>query len=388
MMKILQAFDFLSLPHGGGTVDIVYKLSKALVQRGHEVTICTGDYELDYKYLSGLKDVGLKIYHSYINKHGVYLMPGLSELEIQDYDLIHMHCYRSIQNVMLVQKANLHGVPYIIDAHGSTVVHTGCKKLLLDMFDLWFGTSIVDRAKFVIAETETGINEWKRLGVDNSKIRLQHPLLDTGEFAVLPDKGTFRKKYRIGDEFMVLFLGRLHPAKGIDILIDAIQILQEQDIHCKLVIAGHDDGAMESLVNRIEMYPVDWKPDVLFTGFISGAEKMSALVDADVLVQPSRNEAGARPSLEAIMAGTPVVVSRDTGAGQEIAKMDGGLLFENGDASSLAHAIRCTMDDLEATRVRTGKAREYIGMNLSLDRQVEQYEKLYREAVLQQNGYM
>ena len=67
-MKILQAFDFLSLPHGGGTVDIVYKLSKALSARGHEVTLCTGDYEVDYKYLSGLGDVGLKMYHSSVFK--------------------------------------------------------------------------------------------------------------------------------------------------------------------------------------------------------------------------------------------------------------------------------------------------------------------------------
>jgi glycosyltransferase involved in cell wall biosynthesis len=292
-----------------------------------------------------------------------------------------MHCYRSIQNVMLAQKANLHGVPYIIDAHGSTIPRTGSKKLLLDMFDLWFGTSLIDRARFVIAETETGADEWAKLGVDKNKIRLQHPLLDTGEFTPLPEKGTFRKKYHIGDKFMVLFLGRLHPAKGIDTLIDAVQILQGQDISCKLVIAGQDDGAMESLMNRIEMLPVNQQPDVAFTGFITGRDKLSSLVDADVLVQPSRNEAGARPSLEAIMVGTPVIVSRDTGAGREIAGMDGGLLFESGDASSLAGAIRCIMDNREAARIMTGKAKEYIEMNLSLDRQVEQYEKLYQEAI-------
>ncbi|MBU0980495.1 MAG: hypothetical protein KJ709_06830, partial [Nanoarchaeota archaeon] len=82
-MKILQAFDFLSLPHGGGTVDIVYKLSKALSARGHDITICTGDYELDTDYLRSLSDAGveLKMYHSYFNKHGIYLMPRLAKLD-------------------------------------------------------------------------------------------------------------------------------------------------------------------------------------------------------------------------------------------------------------------------------------------------------------------
>ena len=101
-MKILQAFDFLSLPHGGGTVDIVYKLSKALAERGHDITICTGDHELDCKYLCGLDDVGIKLYHSYYNKHGIYLMPKLARIDVKDYDVIHLHCYRSIQNLSLI----------------------------------------------------------------------------------------------------------------------------------------------------------------------------------------------------------------------------------------------------------------------------------------------
>ena len=63
-MKILQVFDFLSLPHGGGTVDVVQKLSRALTKRGHEVTICTGDYKLDLDYLDSLGKVKIKIFRS------------------------------------------------------------------------------------------------------------------------------------------------------------------------------------------------------------------------------------------------------------------------------------------------------------------------------------
>jgi len=219
-MKILQAFDFLSLPHGGGTVDIVYKLSKALAKRGHDITICTGDHEIDYKYLSGLGDVGLKLYHSYFNKHGLYLMPSLTGIDVRNYDVIHLHCYRSIQNIILARKAVAYGVPYIIDAHGSTVPRSGSKKLLLNMFDLLFGLSLVEHAKFVVAETEVGVAEWGKLGANRDKIRLQHPLLDTSEFGTLPSRGSFRRIHNIGDEFLVLFLGRVHQAKGIETLID------------------------------------------------------------------------------------------------------------------------------------------------------------------------
>ena len=117
------------------------------------------------------------------------------------------------------------------------------------------------------------------------------------------------------------------------------------------------------------------------TGFLDSEDKLSALVDDDVLVQPSRNEAGARPSLEALMCRTPVIVSRDTGAGEEIAKFDGGLLFKSGDADELANAIQEIIDHPDEAMARTDKAKAYIEANLSLDKQVGEYEKLYEEAV-------
>ena len=379
-MKILQAFDFLSLPHGGGTVDIVYRLSKALSVRGHDITICTGDRELDTGYLYGLTDagVGLNVYHSYFNKHGIYLMLGLLGLDIRGYDIIHLHCYRSLQNVILAQKATIYGIPYIIDAHGSTVPRTGSKKLLLDVFDLVFGRSLIERAKFVIAETEIGVAEWEKLGASRDKIRLQHPLLDTSEFAVLPERGAFRQVYGLGDTPIVLFLGRIHQAKGIETLIDVVDILRSKGTKIMLVIAGSDDGYKDTLLEIVKARLVSWQ--VLFTGFISGQDKLSALVDADVLVQPSRNEAGARPSLEAIMCKTPVIVSRDTGAGREIAKFDGGLLFKSGDAKELAMAIQEIIGEPDKAKARTERAKEYIEANLSLDKQIGEYEKLYQEA--------
>lgn len=359
-------------------MDIVSMLSMALSKRGHDVTICTGDHELDINYLQGLGNVGLKMYHSYFNRHGIYLMPDLLKLDIRNYDFIHLHCYRSIQNIVLTQKAIASRVPYIIDAHGSTVPRSGRKRLLLDTFDLLFGQTLIEYAKFVIAETEVGIAEWEKLGARREKIRLQHPLLDTSEFIMLPERGSFRRWYHAGLSPIVLFLGRIHKAKGLDTLLYAFrQFVQDRD--ARLVIVGQDDGykaAVEKLARELD---IDYK--VMFVGHLSGVHKLAALVDADVLVQPSRNEAGARPSLEAIMCGTPVIVSRDTGAGKEIAKFNGGLLFKADNAGELADAIQEIVDKPEDARARTEKAKGYIETNLSLDKQVGQYEKLYQEVV-------
>lgn len=377
-MKILQVFNFLSLPHGGGTVDIVYKLSRALVKRGHEVTVCIGDFKLDQDYLKSLENVNVKVYHSLLNMHGLYIMPSIAKLDITDFDVVHLHCYRSFQNAVICYKAKKYNVPYIIDAHGSTVDLVGGKQVVRRLYDLVFGYKSLRNASRVIAETEVGVDEYKKLGVDLNKIVLMHPLLDTEEFTVLPPKGLFREKYDIRSPFIVLFVGRIHWAKGIETLIEAVRF---KDV-C-LVIVGQDDGFKATLKEMAIERGILNK--VLFTGFLAGEEKLSALVDADVLVQPSKNEAGARPSLEAMLCDTPVIVTKDTGAGKEIARFDGGYLVEYGNANELSNTIRHIKGNFDEVQEKTQRAKEYIRANLSLDKQVGKYEELYGEVIKQES---
>jgi glycosyltransferase involved in cell wall biosynthesis len=373
-MRILQVFDFLSLPHGGGTVDIVYRLSQALAKRGHEVTICTGDFELDR-----IDRVNLKVFRSYFNKHGFYIMPSLFKFDVGDYDVVHLHCYRSFQNIVLCSLARHAGKPYIIDAHGSTVELPGRKQLVRKLYDGAFGYKDLKYASRVIAEAEIGILEYKKLGVDSEKIVMLHPFIDIEEFNNLPKDGLFREKYNIKEKYVVMFLGRIHWAKGIDFLLDSFTILNRDREDVRLVIVGQDDGYKLTLEKTIAIRGLSDK--VLFIGFLSGQAKLSALVDADILVQPSGNEAGARPSLEAILCDTPVIVTRFTGAGQEIEKMDAGCLVEYGNRNKMAFAIQYMLDFPEESEIKTQKAKQYIKANLSLDKQIVKYEELYEEVV-------
>ena len=376
-MKILQVFDFLSLPHGGGTVDIVYKLSRALEQRGHKVTVCIGDYRLDQDYIDSLVNVKVKVLRSWLNLHGLYIMPNIVNLDVGDFDVIHLHCYRSFQNAVICHKARKYNIPYIIDAHGSTVDLNENKQIVRKLYDLFFGHKSLENASRVIAESEVGVGEYKKLGVDSNKIALIHPLLDTEEFDVLPQTGYFRNKYNIEERFIVLFVGRVHWAKGIEVLIEAVYKLNRCDV-C-LAIVGQDDGFKLTLEKMTAERGISDK--VLFTGFLTGDDKLSALVDADVLVQPSKNEAGARPSLEAILCNTPIIVTKNTGAGKEIASFDGGYLVEYGNANELSSTIQYILEHPNEAEVKTKKAKDYIRANLSFNKQVKKYEGLYEEVM-------
>jgi len=390
-VNILQVFDFFSLSHGGGTVDLLYYLSRDLSNRSHNVVLYTSDYKLDRDYIKSLEGVKVYPFHSQLDIAGLHVMPGIisqSRKSIKEFDVIHMHCFRSFQNLVLHHYATKYGIPYIVDAHGSAPrIIAGRKSPMVFfkwLYDVLVGYRILRDAGMLVAETQVGADEYIKLGARPERITLIHPPVDADEFSELPAPGVFRQKHKIGDRKVVMFLGRINWIKGIDFLVESFALLAKQKQDVVLVIVGTDDGYKQVLEKHINDLGIQDR--VLFTGFLGGTDKLSALVDADVLVQPSVYEQGARPSLEAILCNTPVIVSRNTGAGEDIRKMDAGYLVEHGDVNGLRGAIQRIFDNPDEARIKTQKAKEYIKTNLSLTTQTEKYEKLYEEVIENNKG--
>ena len=385
-MNILQVFDFFSLSHGGGTVDILYHLSRSLSSRGHNVVLYTSDFKLDKDYIQSLEGVKGYPFHSRINMAGLHVMPGIiaaSRKSIKDFDVIHMHCFRSFQNIVLHHYATKFNIPYIVDAHGSapriTVGRKGPMFYFKWLYDVLFGYRILRDAAGLVAETQVGAAEYVELGARPEAITVIHPPINSGEFAHLPSPGKFRQKYSIAEKKVVMFLGRINWIKGMDFLVDSFALLASQREDIILVIVGTDDGYKRVLDKRIDDLGI--RDKVIYTGFLGGKDKLSALVDADVLVQPSIYEQAARPSLEAILCDTPVIVSKNTGAGEDIREMDAGYLVDHGDVNGMKDAILHIFANLDEVRAKTQRGREYIKKNLSLDAQMDRYEQLYREVI-------
>jgi glycosyltransferase involved in cell wall biosynthesis len=308
----------------------------------------------------------VKIFHNWFRLGGTCIQPSLFKLDIRDYDIVHLHCYRSFQNVILSQKALKYHIPYIIDPHGSSLKFG--RRLPKSLYDKVF-SKLINGASKIILETNVSENEdW-----DKDKVEIIRSVFDVGEYSLIPQAGLFREKHNIKVP-IILFVGRINKIKGLDFLLDSFSLFLKS-IDARLVIVGQDDGYKSELEHRI--YQLGISNKVLFTGFLSGDDKKSALVDADMLVQPSMYEAGARPSLEAIMCNTPVIVSRNTGAGREIKEMDAGYLVEYGDKYELCEAIRYVLDNENDVKEKTWRAKEYIESNLDLERQIDKYEKLY-----------
>ena len=193
-MKILHAFDLFT-PRGGGTVAVIHKISRALSKKGHEVTIYASDYKLDKDYIASIPEVKVFTVPCLSKAGNYYYMPAMdAELKkhLRDFQVVHLHCFRSYQNIKIHKYAVKYNVPYIIDAHGSlprtSEQAKNFKWLLKCIFDITIGNRILRDAGKVIAETTKAVEEYREFGVEDnehapkSKLRCSK-LLRLGHFA-------------------------------------------------------------------------------------------------------------------------------------------------------------------------------------------------------------
>ncbi len=383
-MKILQVNNVFSPVHGG-SAEIPYHLSKELARRGHEVTVYTSDSKLTLEHINSIPEVSVHAFKTWLDSANLFVSPGIikkAKEETANFDIIHMHSYRTSQNIAVHHYAEKYGIPYIVDAHGSLLRIQGkrdLKYLLRWLFDVTFGYNILKGASRVIAQNELAIGEYKEAGISLERIVMLPLAFDTEEFSHLPSLAQFRNKYGIKEKHIIMFLGRINWIKGLDFLVESFYELTRLRDNVILAIVGPDDGYKATLEKEIDKLGLSDK--VLFTGFLGGEEKLSALVDADIVVQPSRYEQAAWAPIEAVMCGTPIIVTKHTGSAEDVSRIGAGYLVEYGNKGELVETIQKILDDPSEARAKAQKAIEYIRANLSLTKKIEDYEKLYMECI-------
>lgn len=363
-MKILQLNPaFYPAFAYGGTVNSSYIISKALVKRGHDVTVYTSD-SIDKHTRQRdlyLEHEGIKIYYfrnvsNLLAWHRYLFYPGLVSAirdNIKKFDIVHLHGARNFQNIVAMHYATKYGIPYVIQPRGSLPLHSG-KHNLKRMYDVVWGYRILKDAKGIIASTSQEAEQAIKLGMDENKIYIIPNGIDPSKYETLPQRGEFRALYNIpSDAYVVLFLGRLHPIKGIDLLIRAFKIVSKNMDNCLLVIAGPDDGSLSELKALAEELNLHEK--VLFTGPIYDEEKLFAYVDSDVYVLPSLYESFSNTVLEAWACGTPVIVTESCAISTAV--KEAGIIVKH-DSNELAEGInKILLDDtLSKECCRKGKA--------------------------------
>ncbi len=374
----------------GGTVNVAYNISKELAKRGHEVTVYTSD-TLD-------KDSRQKENFAVINDIKVYYFKNISNRlawarfvlntgvisalrkNINDFDIIHLHGLRNFQNIFCYYYAKKHNIPYIVQAHGD-LPYANQKVLIKKAIDSIIGYRLLRDAYKVIALNKTEADQYKKMGVSEKKIEIVPNGIDLSEYESLPERGQFRNKYRINNnEKIILYLGRIHKTKGIDLLIKAYSKLVKNMEVLRLVIVGPDDGCLFELKKRIDELGIEEK--VIFTGPLFNHDKLSAYLDADVLVYPGIHEIFGLVPFEAIICGKPVIVADNDGCGEIVKEADCGYLVRYGDVEGLKNQILYVLNNIEEAKKKVLQGQRYIYKNFAWGEIIKKVEYAYENRLI------
>ncbi len=270
-----------------------------------------------------------------------FRMPSLGRVarrqtELADAVLLH-GMWTDVDRVVSRECRRL-GIPYLVYTHGTftrwALAHHGPKKIAY--FPLFERVVLAGAAGIVLSNDEEA-SELRRRGIDVPLRRIPGGVdLPEGPD---PLAGTELLE-RIAGRPFVLCLARLHPQKGLDVLIDAFAAALA-DRGFVLVLAGPDgEGHGPGLVARAERHGIADR--VLFPGLVTGDEKEWLLRNAAIYAQLSRSEGHSVAVLEALAHGLPMVLT-EAAAFPELAGGDAAALTEL-DAGAAATILQRLAD--------------------------------------------
>lgn len=316
-MLILQASPHYAPDwHYGGPPRVLATYAKALRALGHDVEVLVPSATLRGSAPVEGEVGGIAVH--FFNAHPNFLARWYwnfspSELStwlrrnLHRFDVVHLAQTRTLLNVLVRREAKLLGVPYVLSSFGSLPRRSGWMKA---GYDLIFTRHLTADAALTLGQTKHELEEYLVYGGARDRTRLLPLAIDMDEIPFGPRTGRFRSSIGVeaGDR-LVLFLGRLHETKGIDLLLGGFKVLADRDPRARLAIVGHDCGFASQLASKIDELGIATRVHV--SGPIFGPERFEVYADADVYcITPRVFEETSLASLEALACGTPVVTNR------------------------------------------------------------------------------
>ena len=395
-MNVLHVIPSFA-PRYGGPIVAAVGLTRELARRGHAVTVATtnvdGPGELDVPLSRPVPMDGVDVWYFPIQRPRWYhfsapMGRALRRL-VRESDVVHIHSVFLWPTTVAAFWCRRLGVPYVVHVAGSldpaslAKRYEGRRVSAVSRAKKWLYLKTLGRhdlggAAALHLTSEVELESARRLRFSNGR------LIPLGADAPPPpgvdDRATVDQTYpSLQGRQVVLFLGGLHPIKGLDVLAAAVGSLAESRDDFSVIVAGSGAAKYEAEVRAI--YDRNGLSErTVFTGMVLGDEKWRLLRAADVFVLPSRHENFGVAVVEAMASGTPVVISDQVGIHSEISESGAGLVTTL-DPTDVAAAIGRLLDDPDAAK-RMGKAGEALAARrYSWERVASDVEALYEEVV-------
>lgn len=306
----------------GGMNVYVLQLAKELARRGRRVDVFTRHHDPDDPQTVHLED-GARVVHLDAGPYGAgkydlanYIPEFLAALrdfrraDGADYSLIHSHYWLSAQAGATLSRE--WGRPHFVTFHtlAKTKMRARAGESEPPLRHSIETRAMRDADKIIVSTREEGEDVVRLYGAPGDKVEIVPAGVDLGAFAPV-DKSAARRELGIRERGVLLYVGRLEPLKGIEILLRALTLMEcGNDI--RLLVVGGGGSAGDAEMERLKALAAELgiAESVTFTGSVPQSALPTYYSAADAFVLPSHAESFGLAALEAMACGVPPVVSR------------------------------------------------------------------------------
>ena len=376
-LRILAALQYY-LPHRTGVPIHVQRVAEALVQRGHQVTILAARHSIDLPRDETINGVRIVRLWAPIRVSRGMIMPAYPWAAwglIRVHDVVWLHT-PMLETSLMALLTRLAGKRLIATHHGDLILPPG----LFNRFVRWFTFMnyrfMARRAARLIAYSHDYADHSYYLKPFRDRVSVIYPPIEVPE----PDAervAELRARWQNSGGPVIGYAGRFVQEKRPDLLIRALEVINQTFPQTRVVFAGEYDIPYEDTWERNQALVQRYRDQLVFLGQLSSMQAMANFYAAcDVLVMPSDTECFALVQVEAMLCGTPVVMTDTPGGRVPVTVTGMGAIVPRGDWRAIGAAVV----DILQHRERYVKPREVIARAFSLEETVNRYEKHLRRA--------
>ena len=374
----------------GGIARVVNDLSKRLIKDGHEVTVVTYR-EGNAPYFED--DKGVKVYRidnyminpnnfiDWIMQMNFNMVAKASEIIAKEgkFDVIHAHDWLVAYAAKTLK--NSYEIPIVSTIHATesgrnSGIHDETQRYINDTEWMltYESTEVIVNSNYMKCEMQ------RLFGLPFEKINVVPNGINVNMFSGIERDYDFRRQYALDNEKIILFMGRLVYEKGVQHLISAMPKILAGYHDAKLVIAGKG-GMIDELKAQVNSMGISNK--VYFTGYMDSKQVCKMYKCADVSVFPSTYEPFGIVALEAMLSGTPVVVSDIGGLNEIVTHGQNGMKSYAGNPNSIADSILELLYNPQLSQEVVKKAKNMVKNEYTWAKIAQDTHFTYQKAICQ-----
>lgn len=368
-------------PHRTGLTIHVQRVAEELVRRGHEVTVLTARYRSDLPRDDVHEHEGVRIVRLWAPvriSRGMVMpaYPWAAWALMRRHDVVSIHT-PMFETLLVAWLSRLTGTPVVVTHHGDLVLPPGLFNRVIRGVMFAMFRAVASRAGRLIGYSEDAAAHSYYLRPFASKVSVVSPPI----LMPAPDPvrvQALRAAWSRDGGPIIGFAGRFVREKRPDLLIEALSVVHQRYPGARIVFAGEYDIRYEDTWRRHRDLVARYREHLVFLGVRTEPADMADFYAAcDVVALTSDTECFALVQVEAMLCGTPVVMTDVPGGRVPVTVTGMGRLAEAGNAESIGRAIVEVIDRREAFV----RPRAEIEAHFSFQTTVDAYERIFYESL-------